>query len=50
MKKQDFFCILKITEYFGTDPDPLVRGSNPRTWIRTVPKCHGSGTLLQCKS
>ncbi len=27
-------CILKVTEDFGTDPDPLVRGTDPRIQIR----------------
>jgi hypothetical protein len=26
--KKDIFCILKITEGFGADPDPLVRGTD----------------------
>jgi hypothetical protein len=34
MKKIDFYCILKATEDFGTDPDPLVRGAGPRIRIR----------------
>jgi hypothetical protein len=33
-----FFCILKVTEDFGTDPhqhpDPLVRDTDPRIRIR----------------
>jgi hypothetical protein len=29
-KKKRFFCILKVTEDFGTDPDPLVRGTDQR--------------------
>jgi hypothetical protein len=31
MKKNDFVCILKVTEGFGMDPDldPLVRGTDP---------------------
>ncbi len=29
MKKKNFFCILKVTEDFGPDPDPLVRGTDP---------------------
>ncbi len=35
--KQLIFYILKVTEYFGTDPrpDPLVRGTDPRIRIRT---------------
>jgi hypothetical protein len=45
-----FFCILKVSEDFGTDPhqDPLVRGTDPRIRIRIriLPKCHGSGTPL----
>jgi hypothetical protein len=31
MKKIDFCCILKFTDGFGMDPDPLVRGTAPRT-------------------
>jgi hypothetical protein len=34
--KKDIFCILKITEGFGADPDPLVRGTDPK--IRTPTK------------
>jgi hypothetical protein len=30
-----FFCILKVTEDFVTDPDPLVRGTDPKIRIRT---------------
>jgi hypothetical protein len=30
-----------------SDPDPLVRGMDPRIRIRIpTPKCHGSGTLV----
>ncbi len=29
------------------DPDPLVRGMDPRIRIRITPKCHGSATLLE---
>ncbi len=28
--KNWFFCVLKVTEDFGTDPDPLVRGKDTR--------------------
>ncbi len=28
------------------NPDPLVRGTDPRIRIRTVPKCHATGTLV----
>ena len=53
-EKNKFSCFLKVTEDFGTDPDshpdphsdPLVRGTDPRIRIRTVRKCHESGTLL----
>jgi hypothetical protein len=47
-----FFCILKVTDDFGTDPhpDPFVRGTDSRIriGIRIRTKCHGSGigTLL----
>jgi hypothetical protein len=38
MKKKKIFFILKVTEDFGTDPDPhpdpLVRGTDPRIRIR----------------
>ncbi len=41
MKKKRLFCILKVTEDFGTDPDPhpdpLVRGTDPRIRIRILP-------------
>jgi hypothetical protein len=48
------FCILKVTEDFGTDPDlypdPFVSGIDPRiricNRIRYIPKCHGSGPLI----
>jgi hypothetical protein len=51
--KTRFFCILKVTDDFGTDthPDPLVRGTRIRgsgSASGSVPKkCHASGTLLQ---
>jgi hypothetical protein len=49
MKKLIFFCILKVTEYFGTDPhlhpDQLVRVTDRGSG--SVPKCHGSRTLLK---
>jgi hypothetical protein len=32
-----FFCILKVTEDFGSDPDPLVGDTDPRIRIRTYP-------------
>ncbi len=38
MKKKRLFCILKVTEDFGTDPDPhpdpLIRGTDPRIRIQ----------------
>jgi hypothetical protein len=46
---------IRIHMFLGLpDPDPLVRGMDPRirihtkmSWIRnTTTKCHGSGTLL----
>jgi hypothetical protein len=47
------FGILKVSEDPHPNPephsDPLVRGMDPRIrisiWMRTVPKCHGFGTL-----
>ncbi len=37
-RKKYIFCILKVTENFGTDlhPDPLVRATDPRirTWTK----------------
>ncbi len=33
-----------LTKIADSDPDPLVRGTDPR--IRIRPKCHGSATLL----
>jgi hypothetical protein len=30
------------------DPDPLVRGMDPRIRIRITPKCHGAATLKNC--
>jgi hypothetical protein len=50
MKKNFFFCILKVTEDFCTDPHPhpdtLVRGTDPRIRIRIlINMCHGSVTL-----
>jgi hypothetical protein len=32
--KKLIFCNLKVTEDFGTDPDPLVRGTDPSIRIR----------------
>jgi hypothetical protein len=32
-KKKKILCILKVTEDFGTDPDPLVKGRDPRIRI-----------------
>jgi hypothetical protein len=29
------------------EPDPLVRGSDLRIWVRTYCTFHGSGTLVQ---
>jgi hypothetical protein len=50
--KKWIFCILKVTEDFGTDPDavPLVKGTDPmiRIRIRIRTKIyHESGTLLR---
>ncbi len=35
MKEIDLFCVLKVTEDFGTapHPDPLIRGTDPRIRI-----------------
>ncbi len=34
-KENKYFCILIVTEDFGTDPDPLISGTDPRIRIRT---------------
>ncbi len=60
--KKKFFCILKVTEDFGIDPDmgpfpdphpdPLVRGTDPRIRIRFRIRIRmlriRNGTLLFC--